>query len=326
MPSLLIADRSATIWLPEQASTHAQVHDGLFYFIYWLSVFFFVVLMSAMTYFAIKYRRRSKDQRTSPNQGNLKLEIVWSAIPAVLLVVIFYWGFRGYMDYLIPPANSLEVRVVGYKWFWEFRYPNGQTSTNELVVPVDTPVRLVMSSEATSPTDPAVIHSFFVPAFRVKRDVLPYRYTVMWFEATEVGEYDIFCAEYCGTGHSKMIGTVRVVPQDEYERELAPDPFDPDVESIAEYGERTYREAGCNACHSVDGSRVVGPTFQGLYGTDRQFADGSSRSADENYIRQSIMEPGSQIVSGYANQMPTYAGRLNDEQVDGLIAYIESLQ
>lgn len=326
MPSLRLENSSATFWLPEQASTFAPGHDWLFYFIYWVSVISFIGLMAAMTLFAIKYRRRSKDQRTSPNEGNTALELIWSAIPGLVFVVIFVVGFKTYIDMATPPANAMEVRVVGYKWFWEMRYPNGQTMNNTLVVPVNTPVRLVMSSEATSPEDPAVIHSFFVPAFRTKRDVLPYRYTVMWFEATKVGEYHIFCAEYCGTGHSKMIGTVRVVPQDEFEDAIKPAGWDEEKETLAEFGKRTFAEAGCTACHSVDGSRLVGPSLQGVYGSSVALTDGSTVEADENYLRDSIMDPQSQIVAGYPPSMPTYAGRLTDQQIDGLIEYIKSVK
>lgn len=326
MPSHLLGNSSATFWLPEQASTFAADHDWLFYFIYWVSVVAFIGLMATMTLFAIKYRRRSPDQRTSPNEGNTMLELLWSAIPGLVFVFIFAVGFKTYIDMATPPANAMEIRVVGYKWFWEMRYPNGTTMNNTMVVPVDTPVKLVMSSEATSPQDPAVIHSFFVPAFRTKRDVLPYRYTVMWFEATEVGDYHIFCAEYCGTGHSKMIGTVRVVPQDQFEEEMKPKGWDEDTESFVEFGQRTFVEAGCTACHSTDGSRLVGPTLQGIYNQPVELTTGESVTADENYLRESIMDPQASIVAGYPPSMPTYAGRLNDQQIDGLIDYIKSLQ
>lgn len=326
MPSLLLDNKSATFWLPEQASTFASGHDWLFYFIYWLSVIAFVGCMTAMTYFVVKYRRRSKDQRTSPNEGNTKLEVIWSAIPAVLFVIIFAAGFKTFVDTMVPPANAMEVRVVGYKWFWEMRYANGQTKNNELVVPVNTPVRLVMSSEATSPQDPAVIHSFFVPAFRTKRDVLPYRYTVLWFEATKTGTFDLFCAEYCGAGHSKMIGTVRVVEQDEFEAAIQPAPWDEAVETFAEFGARTATEGGCTACHSSDGSKIVGPSFKGLWGITETMTDGSSVVVDENYLRESLVDPQAKVVAGYPPSMPTYAGRLTDQQIDGLIEYIKSLQ
>lgn len=326
MPSHLLGNSSATYWLPEQASTFAPGHDWLFYFIYWVSVAAFIGLMGTLALFAWKYRRKSADQRTSPNEGNTALEILWSAIPALVFVFIFAVGFKTYIDMATPPANAMEVRVVGYKWFWEMRYPNGTTLNNELVVPVDTPVRLVMSSESTSPQDVAVLHSFFVPAFRTKRDVVPYRYTVMWFEATEVGEFHIFCAEYCGTGHSKMIGRVRVVPQDQFEDEMKPATWDESEETFAEFGQRTFGEAGCTACHSTDGSRLVGPTLSNLYNGSVELTTGETVAADENYLRDSIMDPQAQVVAGYPPSMPTYAGRLSDQQVDGLIEYIKSLQ
>lgn len=326
MPSHLLGNSAATFWLPEQASTFAPSHDWLFYFIYWVSVVAFIGLMGTMALFAFKYRRRSADQRTSPNEGNTMLELVWSAIPGLVFVFIFAVGFKTYIDMATPPANAMEVRVVGYKWFWEMRYPNGTTLNNTLIVPVDTPVRLVMSSEATAPEDPAVLHSFFVPAFRTKRDVLPYRYTVLWFEATKVGEFDIFCAEYCGAGHSKMIGKVRVVAQDEFEEAMKPDGWDEDTETLAEFGQRTFGDAGCTACHSTDGSKLVGPPLNGIYNEPVTVTTGASVVADENYLRESIMDPQALIVAGYPPSMPTYAGRLTDQQIDGLIEFIKSLQ
>ena len=326
MPSLLLQNRPATLWLPEQASTLAPSHDGLFYFIYWLCVVSFVGLMATMTYFVVRYRRRSPDQRTSPLSGSLRLEIVWSIIPAIFLAIVFAWGLKGFVQYQSVPSNAIDIRVVGYKWFWEYRYANGTTLTNDLIVPVNTPVRLIMSSEATSADDPAVLHSFFVPAFRVKRDVLPYRYTVMWFEATQTGEFDVFCTEYCGAGHSKMIGRVIVVEQDEYEDALAPQPWDENVETLAQFGERTFQSNGCTACHSIDGSRMVGPSMAGLYGASRPITGEGQVTADENYLRESIVNPGARIVESYPNAMPTFAGRLTDQQIDGIIAYIQSLQ
>lgn len=323
MAGLLASSWNGTFWLPEAASTLAPMTDGLFHFIYWLCVLFFVIIVGAMGYFAWAFRYKGEaDVKTSPIRGNHKLEIFWSVVPSILLVVIFAWGFKGFMYSAVPPADALNVRVVGQKWSWTMTYPNGGVEANQLVVPVGTPVKLTMSSVD-------VLHSFFIPAFRVKRDVIPNRYTVLWFQSDEVGTHHIFCTEYCGDSHSEMIGTVRVVPMQEYLdhiESLGGCGADEDAENFADCGQRVSSNAGCVACHSSDGSRLVGPTWAGLWNAERPFTDGSSAVADENYLRESIMEPNAHIVEGYApNQMPTYAGRLEEHELNMIIAYIESL-
>lgn len=316
-PSLLIVGNAATFWLPVGASTFAASHDALFYFIYYLCIIFFILIVGATGYSAWAYRRKSATQTTSNVRGNHQLEIAWAGIPSIFLVAIFVWGFQGFMDMSTPPGNSVDVRVTGQKWFWNFTYTNGGNDT-ALTVPANTPVRLTMSS-----TD--VIHSFYVPAFRIKRDVLPNRYTVLWFEA-DAGRYPIFCTEYCGKDHSNMISWVNVVPPEEYAEYVQGLGGCPDGESLAECGEAVYGRAGCSGCHSVDGSANTGPTFQGLFGSNRVFADGSNVEADDNYIRESIMDPMADVVQGYQPVMPgNYAQQLNEEQVNALIEYIRSL-
>jgi cytochrome c oxidase subunit 2 len=327
MPSLFLAEKASTFWLPEQASTYAAKHDPLFYFIYWLCVLFFVGLMATMTYFVIRYRRRSEDQRTHPSEGNTKLEILWSVVPGILLVVIFIWGFKDFTFYLKPPSNSVEIYVTGKQWVWDFTYPNGVTKTtgnvgqgDPLVVPEDTPVKLIMTSQD-------VLHSFYVPAFRVKRDVVPFKYTVLWFEATETGEYDLFCTEYCGRSHSTMIGKVKVVPQDEWEEQIKPEGWDPDEQTLAEFGEEQFNGQGCTACHSIDGTRMVGPSLQGLWAKgEEQLQGGETVQVDEEYLRESITNPQAKIVEGFGNaNMPSYANR-SDDVINGLVEYIKSLE
>lgn len=310
--------RAGTFWLPEQASTFARDTDNAFRFIMWLNYIFFLGIVAVTLYFAWKYRKRSDNDRTSPVRGNHKLEILWSAIPTVLLFVCFFWGFKTYMVTVVPPDNAINIGITGQKWSWSMTYPNGGTDGNRLVVPVDEPVKLTMSSVD-------VIHSFFVPAFRVKRDVVPNRYTTIWFEANKVGTYPIYCTEYCGDLHSTMVGTVDVVSRAEYESYLGGLQGCAEGETLAECGETVFTRNGCNACHSVDGPRLVGPTMQGLFGSERSFADGSTAVADENYIRQSLMEPNAQVVEGFAPAMPVFAGRLDDEELNALIAYIQSL-
>ena len=315
---LLAAGHNGSFWMPVQASTFAGEVDTIFYFIYWLCVAFFILIVGATGYFAWAYRKRGDDDRTSPIRGNHQLEIIWSVIPSILLVVMFAWGFSAFMDQQKAPADAIDVSITGQKWSWTMTYENGGQDGNHLVVPVNQPIALTMHSVD-------VLHSFYIPAFRVKRDVIPNRYTTIWFEATELGTFHIFCTEYCGDLHSDMIGTVDVVTQEEYEEYLGTLQGCADGESLADCGARIYTRQGCNACHSVDGSRIVGPTFQNLYGADRAFEDGTSVVADENYIRQSLMEPSSQVVEGYPPSMPTYAGRIGDDEVTALIAYIRSL-
>lgn len=316
---LLAAGHNGSFWMPVQASTFAGETDAIFYFIYWLCVVFFIMIVGAIGYFAVKYKMKGPDDRTSPIRGNHQLEIIWSVIPSILLLVMFAWGFSAFMDQQRPPADAIDVSVTGQKWSWAMTYENGATEMNHLVVPVNQPVQLTMHS-----TD--VLHSFFIPAFRVKRDVIPNRYTTIWFEATEIGAYHIFCTEYCGTSHSDMIGTVDVVTQEEYEEHLGSLGGCEEGQSLAECGEAVFTGSGCGACHSVVGTDVlIGPPLSGLFGSERNFEDGSVASADENYIRQSIMEPNSQVVQGFAPQMPTFAGRIDDEQLTALIAYIREL-
>lgn len=310
----------ATVWLPPRASTTAGETDALFYFILYLSIFFFLLVVGVALVFAIKYRRRTDGQRTSPVEGNRRLEILWSVIPAILFVVIFAWGFKGYLNQSVPPGDALEVRVTGQKWFWSYDYPEQGISTNELVVPVGTPVKLTMSSQD-------VIHSFYVPAFRIKRDVLPNRYTVVWFEAMSEGEYDVLCAEYCGTSHSQMLSKVRVLSEKEYSDWVeSGGGLSGEGMSSVEFGERLVKVKGCTTCHSLDGSKNTGPSFLNKYGSEELLTDGSTVKVDDNYIRESIVEPATKVVQGYEPVMPTYAGKLTDKQINAIIDYLKTLR
>ena len=306
--------------MPPGSSTIAGDVDALFYFIFWASVFFFLLVVGLSVYFIIKYRRRSEDEEAQSHIAkNVKLEIVWTVIPIILVIIVFIWGFQTFLEMQIVPRDSIEVKVTGRQWMWMFDYPNGSTSVNELVVPVDQPVKLRMSSED-------VIHSFYVPQFRIKQDILPSRYTVTWFEATRTGTYDIYCAEFCGKGHSEMLGTVRVVSQDEYQNYLATGGLgDQEGMSLVELGKRMYTQRACNTCHSTDGSPNVGPTFKNAYGHEVTLSDGSTITADANYIRESILNPKAKVVQGFEPVMPTFQGLLSERQVDGLVAYIQSL-
>jgi cytochrome c oxidase subunit II len=313
-------DTTSTFWLPPSVSTVSGEVDSLFMFLIWMSVFFFVLIVAGTLFFITKWRR-SKNEAATLDTGpthNSILEATWIIVPTLLVLVIFVWSFRTYMKMSIVPPNAMEVKVTGQKWFWSFAYPEGGSSVNELIVPVDMPVKLLMSSQD-------VIHSFFVPAFRVKKDVLPNRYSIAWFEATAVGEYDLFCTEFCGTKHSEMIGKVRVVSRDEFEVWQEEAMFSGEGMTMAEYGERLYTNKACLTCHTVDGTPANGPTWQGIWGTEEFLTDGTSVTVDENYVRESILNPRSKIVAGYQPIMPTYQGLLSDKEIDALVAYIKEV-
>ncbi len=313
-------DTTATFWLPTAGSTVAHEVDSTFMFIVWMSTFFFLLIVGLMVFFAWRYRRRSGDEvklDTGPTHSKL-LEATWIGIPLVLVMIIFVWGFRGYMRMRVVPANALEIKVTGQQWFWSFSYPSGATTVNELVVPADQPIKLLMSSKD-------VIHSFYVPAFRIKQDVLPNRYTVAWFESKYPGSYQLFCAEYCGTNHSEMIGKVRVLPHAEYASWLEQSTAEVTGLSPVDYGRQLYKSKACITCHTVDGSPGNGPSFLGVFGKETDFADGSELVVDENYIRESILSPRAKVVAGFQPIMPTYQGVLTDKEIDGLIAFIKSL-
>ncbi|MCZ6527750.1 MAG: cytochrome c oxidase subunit II [Candidatus Dadabacteria bacterium] len=310
-------------WIPEAASNLASKVDGLLLVITFISLFFFVLISAVLIYFAVKYRRKSDDEETPYITGNQTLEIIWTVIPSILLILLFVYGFVVYKDMRTPPKDAVDITVTGKQWLWTFEYYNGKKTLNELYVRQNRPVRMVMRADD-------VIHSFFVPAFRVKQDLMPGRYTQLWFTPTKIGTFDIFCAEYCGTGHSKMLGKVIVLSPEAYdiwEKGVAVDGGEA-VASLppAELGEKLYKGKGCNACHSVDGSVVIGPSFKGLYEREGELEDGASYTADENYIMQSILEPQEQIVKGFQPVMPSFKGILSDAEITAIIAYIKTLK
>lgn len=314
------AASAGSFWLPPQASKLAANTDNLFYFIYYLCVIFFIVIIAAMVYFVFRYRKTSENQRTEDIKGNHTLEVIWTFIPTLLLLVMFAWGFRDWLRMSAPRSNALEVRVTGQKWVWSFAYPaQGVVGANELVVPVGRSVKLTMSSKD-------VLHSFFVPDFRIKRDVVPNRYTVQWFEAMQPGVHDVLCTEYCGTSHSTMLTKVKVVSEEEFKAWVDSGGGGAgDGISSVEFGARLYEQKGCNACHSIDGSNGIGPSFKAIYGRQSQFVDGSSVTVDDNYIRESIMDPMKHVVKGYQPVMPSFKGQVSDKQVDAIIDYLKSL-
>jgi cytochrome c oxidase subunit II len=310
---------TGTTFFPEGVGPFASSMDSLFYFIFWGSVIIFVPLILVSIYFLIAYRRKRENQlATKQMTHSTFLELAWTVPPTILVLIVFVWGFKGFLHMSVAPLNSQEIHVSGKKWFWEFSYPNGNKGIGELVVPVDTPVTLLMTSED-------VIHSFFVPNFRIKRDVLPNRYTKLWFEADKVGNYQVFCTEYCGDGHSAMLAVVRVLSAEDYEDWLAEANSGDDL-PLDKLGEKLYTSKACATCHSTDGTSRVGPTWKSLFGSKKAFVGGGTATVDENYIHESIVNPGAKVVAGFDNVMPTYAGSLNDREISALIAYIKTLQ
>ncbi len=304
-------------FLPVQASKVSVSVDTLYNFLTFISIVVFVILMGAMVYFIIRYRRRTEQDKVEYLPGSNILEFIWSFIPFVTFLGIFYWGWVVYKNTREFPEDAINIHVTGFQWAWAIQYENGKTAANELTVPVNERVILSMRSKD-------VLHSFFIPSFRIKQDVVPGYITKLSFVPTKVGRYRIFCAEYCGTAHSGMIGWVNVVEKPSFIEYLNTD--ETKGFTLVELGERTYKSL-CIVCHSTDGSKVIGPSFKGLYGSIRALADGSTITGDDNYIRESILNPNAVLVEGFpSGQMPMFQGTLSEEQVTQVIEYIKSLK
>ncbi len=306
------------VWVPfapEQASSFAGEVDALYLYLIALTLFFSVTISVLIIYFAIKYRRRSPLEVPRPVHGSMILESAWSIIPLLIAMTIFAWGASLYFKLYRIPNEAMEIYVVGKQWMWKFQHAEGQREINELHVPVGARVKLTMTTED-------VIHSFFVPAFRIKADVVPGRYTQTWFEATKPGRYYLFCAEYCGTNHSGMGGWIVVMEPTEYQQWLSGGATD----SAASQGQKVFQERGCASCHQ-EKQQGRGPILNGLFGKPVSLDNGEVVTADESYIRESIINSQAKIVSGFQRPsiMPTYQGQLNEEQLLQLIAYIRSL-
>lgn len=308
-----------TVQMPPQASTIAPHVDALYYFIFWGCAAFFVLIVALSIFFVIKYRRREGVVQEPRSYHNTPLELTWTIVPTILVMIVFVWGFKGYMVAAVSPANALEYNVVGKRWLWEIKDPNGASSLNEMTVPVHQPVKLILRSED-------LIHSFFVPAFRIKQDVIPNRYNTLWFEATAVGDYDIFCTEYCGTGHSQMLGKVHVVGPEDWQKYLDATGGRPGDVPLEDWGKQLYTQKACVTCHSLDGTVKTGPSFKGLFGHTVTLADGSTVTADEEYIHNSIVNPKGQVVQGFEPVMPTFTGLLSPDDIDALVAFIKQQQ
>lgn len=306
-------------WLPEAASSIASRVDNVIWFVTIISLVFFVFITALLVVFAIKYRRRSEDDETPYQVSHHTLEVVWTIIPSILVMVIFVYGFVVFEDLRTPPKDAMEISVTGKQWLWQFHYDNGKSTLNELFVPEGRPVKLVMTSDD-------VLHSFFVPEFRVKQDLVPGMYTYLWFKAIKKGEFNIFCAEYCGTNHSGMLGKVKVLSPADFEKWKTSKEELIAGANLVEAGAELYTKRACIGCHSIDGSPMVGPTFKGIFGRQETLADGQEITVDENYLRKSIYEPQAQVVKGYQPIMPSFKGIISDNEVSALIAYMKSLK
>jgi len=298
-------------FFPEQASSFARDVDALTLWLVGMSAFFSVVIAVLVIVFALKYRRQHEDEVGETFHESLVLEVTWTIIPLLVVLFTFAWGTKVYFSLYRPPANAAEYQVTGKQWMWKTLHPTGHREINELHLPLGQPVKLTLTSED-------VIHSFFIPAFRAKTDVLPGRYTTMWFTPTKVGRYHLFCTEYCGAEHSRMIGWVSVLPPDEYQEWLASVPV---PAPLREQGEQVYARLGCAQCH--DGAGREAPLLDGLAGRDVRLASGDRVLADETYLRTAIVDPAAHVVAGYDPVMPSYRGRLEEEEMGALITYLK---
>jgi cytochrome c oxidase subunit 2 len=299
---------------PEVASTSAAQVDRLYFFLTGLTLFFTFSIFATIFYFMIKYRRRSEKECPPETEESKVLEITWIVIPGLICVGIFLWSSSLFFAAARPPRGSTEIFVVGKQWMWQLQHPEGAREINQLHIPVGVAVQLTMTSED-------VIHDFFVPAFRIKMDVVPGRYTSEWFQATKTGSYHLFCAQFCGTLHSGMTGTIEVMTPTGYAQWLRDNSGN---KSMAESGQELFARLGCDTCHLTDGTGS-GPALQGRFGKQVALRDGQTRVMDDAYVRQSILNPSSLPLPNYRPVMPTFQGQISEEQILQLIAYLKSI-
>lgn len=301
--------------MPSAASTQAARTDTIFFVLLGLAVAVILLVLILVITFAIRFRRGSKADRSElPSVLSREFEIAWTAATLFVFLFLFWWAGSAQLYALVAPKDALEVHVVAKQWMWKTQHANGAREINELHAPIGVPVRLIMTSQD-------VIHSFFVPAFRMKKDVVPGRYTETWFEATKLGVFHLLCAEYCGTDHSRMVGRIVIMTPEDYARWLS---AQPEGDDLAHEGEALFVARGCAGCHAPS-SNVHAPNLAGLYGRAVQLADGRTVTADEAYIRDSILQPRRDVAAGYEPIMPSFAGILSDGEIQSLVAYIRSL-
>jgi len=307
------------------ASGQAGRVDALFIMIAVIGGFFFFLTQGLLIYFAVKYRRRrpDRDNETPSITGNPLLEALWILIPSLVVVVIFYYGWRVYTDLRVPQAGATEVYVNARQWMYEVRYPDGRTAINEIRVPQGKPVKFILSASD-------VIHGFYLPDFRIKMDMIPGRITTLRLQPDRPGRYQIFCTVYCGTGHSNMLAQLIVMPPHEYsewvEHGGRGGTGEEEHEPVAVRGERIVKNAGCLNCHAIEGKEKIGPNFRGVYGSKVPLEGGQSVTADEEYLRESIVEPGAKLVKGYPNVMPTYKTSMPPDDVRAAVEYLKTLK
>jgi cytochrome c oxidase subunit 2 len=298
---------------PDQASNHAAPVDNLYFFVLAVTGFFALLVTVLVIIFAIKYRDRTGERIGAPITGSIPLELGWSIIPFFVSMAIFVWATVVFFQLVRPPDQTLEIYSTGKRWMWRFQHIDGQSEINELHVPLGRPVKVTFTSED-------VLHSLYVPAFRVKADAIPGRYSSIWFTPTQTGTFHLFCAEYCGTEHSGMIGSVTVMEPNDYQAWLSGG----GGLSMVARGEQLFQQLGCVSCHLNDGTGR-GPALGGKFGTQEQLATGDSVLVDDSYMRESILNPQLRLVAGYQPLMPTFQGLVDEEAVMSLITYIKSL-
>ena len=301
--------------VPESASTFSWKVDALYFYLSGVTVFFALLISTILIFFVVRYRRRTPYEIPRPIAGSHKLETLWTIIPFLIAMTMFGWGARLYFEEYKPPQNAVEIYVVGKQWMWKLQHATGQREINELHVPVGRKIKLIMTSED-------VIHDFFVPAFRTKADVVPGRYTSIWFEATKPGKYHLFCAEYCGMNHSGMTGSIYVMEPRDFDNWLSGNAGNA---SPAAAGQQLFQTLGCASCHGANGEGGRGPTLAGLIGRQTPLQGGQTIKPDEAYIRESILDPGAKIVAGFQPIMPTFQGQVSEDQLVQLVAFIKSL-
>ena len=301
-------------FFPQQASAQAGQVDAIYFFMVAVTAFFSILIAGMLALFAIKYRRRHRDEVGYAIHGSLALELLWTVIPFMIVMVMFVWGAKVFFELYRPPVGAMEIYVVGKQWMWKAQHMDGQREINELHVPVGRPVKLIMGSED-------VLHSYFIPDFRVKADVIPGRYNVMWFTATRPGTYHMFCAEYCGTKHSGMIGSIIAMEPEQFQSWLGGGGAS---ESPVAAGAKLFADLSCNTCH-LTGSQGRGPLLANVFNKPVELQNGQTVIADEAYLRESIVNPQAKIVAGFQPLMPTFQGLVSEEQLLQLISYVKSL-
>lgn len=308
-----------SLLLPRQATPYARDVDTFFMFMTIMSAVWVLGIAAAVAYFIWKYRRRPADGPSPHMTGHAGWEAAWTLIPLAVVIIVFFWGFFGFLEAGSAPHDALEVHVRAKRWLWEFEYPNGFRTINKAHIPVGRPVRFVLISED-------VIHSFFVPAARLKMDAVPGRYTHLWFTPADTGELQVLCAEYCGKSHSEMMAKLHVVEEPVFRQWLAAGGENGANLPLDELGRMVFLQSGCANCHSLDGARSEGPTVRGVFGSTVPLAGGGSVKVDENYLRESILNPNAKIVQGFDPIMPTFEGTLREREVEALVQFIKSLE